>query len=262
MLFLLSPAKKLDYDSPLAEDYPFEQPLFVEQASELIKILKTKSQDEVAALMKLSDNLAALNVERFQQWEPSFDQSNARQAILAFNGDVYEGLEAPTLSVSQLEWTNEHVAILSGLYGVLRPLDLMRPYRLEMGTRLANEKGKNLYEFWDDQIANYLNERLAQHKEQVIINLASQEYFKAVKKDVLKYPVVECVFREERDGTYKIISFSAKRARGLMCRYAIENGIDDIEGLKNFNQEAYEFDEASSTDESLVFLRPDQRKKK
>ena len=262
MLFLLSPAKKLDYDSPLAEDYPFGQPLFVEQATELIEILKTKSEQDIADLMKLSENLASLNVERFQSWEPNFDQSNSRQAILAFNGDVYEGLDAPTLDKSQLQWTNEHILILSGLYGVLRPLDLMRPYRLEMGTRLATDKGKNLYEFWDTQIADYINERLAQHKNPLIINLASEEYFKAVKKDTLNYPVVQCVFREERDGVYKIISFSAKRARGLMCRYAIENGIDDLEGLKRFNQEGYEYDEASSTEDSLVFLRPDQRKAK
>lgn len=261
MLFLLSPAKKLDYDSPLAADYEFEQPLFVAQATELIEVLKTKSEQEIADLMKLSDSLASLNVERYQAWEPSFDQSNSRQAILAFNGDVYEGLEASTLNQKQLAWTNQHVVILSGLYGVLRPLDLMRPYRLEMGTRLATERGKNLYEFWDEQIADYLNQRLAEQKNPLIINLASEEYFKAVKKDVLKYPVVQCVFKEERDGDYKIISFSAKRARGLMCRYAIENGIDDLEGLKQFNLEGYSYDEASSSDDSLVFLRPDQRKK-
>ena len=261
MLFLLSPAKKLDYDSPLAADYESEQPLFVAQATELIEVLKTKSEQEIADLMKLSDSLASLNVERYQAWEPSFDQSNSRQAILAFNGDVYEGLEASTLNQKQLAWTNQHVVILSGLYGVLRPLDLMRPYRLEMGTRLATSKGKNLYEFWDEQIADYLNQRLAEQKNPLIINLASEEYFKAVKKDVLKYPVVQCVFKEERDGAYKIISFSAKRARGLMCRYAIENGIDDLEGLKQFNLEGYSYDEASSSEDSLVFLRPDQRKK-
>ena len=261
MLFLLSPAKKLDYDSPLAADYEFEQPLFVAQATELIEVLKTKSEQEIADLMKLSDSLASLNVERYQAWEPSFDQSNSRQAILAFNGDVYEGLEASTLNQKQLAWTNQHVVILSGLYGVLRPLDLMRPYRLEMGTRLATERGKNLYEFWDEQIADYLNQRLAEQKNPLIINLASEEYFKAVKKDVLKYPVVQCVFKEERDGAYKIISFSAKRARGLMCRYAIENGIDDLEGLKQFNLEGYSYDEALSSEDSLVFLRPDQRKK-
>jgi cytoplasmic iron level regulating protein YaaA (DUF328/UPF0246 family) len=262
MLFLLSPAKKLDYDSPLAEDYPFEQPLFVEQATELIEVLRTKSEQDIADLMKLSESLAALNVERYQQWEPNFDQSNSRQAILAFNGDVYEGLEAPTLSMSQLKWTNEHVLILSGLYGVLKPLDLMRPYRLEMGTRLATDKGKNLYEFWDTQIAEYINQQLAQHESQVVVNLASEEYFKAVKKTTLKYPVVQCVFKEERDGVYKIISFSAKRARGLMCRYAIENGIDSLDGLKDFNQEGYRFDADASTEDSLVFLRPDQRKAK
>lgn len=262
MLFLLSPAKKLDYDSPLAEDYQFEQPLFVDEASELIEVLKDKSEEDVASLMKLSDNLAALNVARYQQWEPHFDQSNSRQALLAFNGDVYEGLEASTLSKTALDWAHSHVVILSGLYGALRPLDLMRPYRLEMGTRLENARGKNLYEFWDGQIAEYLNERLTDHKEAVIINLASEEYFKAVKKSVLKYPVVQCVFKEERDGAYKIISFSAKRARGLMCRFAIDNKITTVEGLKAFNEEGYTFDEASSTEDSLVFLRPDQRKAK
>lgn len=262
MLFLLSPAKKLDYDSPLAADYPFEQPLFVEQAVELIEVLKTKTEQDIADLMKLSESLAALNVERYHQWEPTFDQTNSRQAILAFNGDVYEGLEAPTLTKPQLEWTNEHVFILSGLYGVLRPMDLMRPYRLEMGTRLETDKGKNLYEFWDTQLAEFINQSLVNHKNQVVVNLASEEYFKAVKKNALNYPVVQCVFKEERDGAYKIISFSAKRARGLMCRYAIENEIDTVDGLKDFDLEGYKYDAATSTEDSLVFLRPDQRKAK
>lgn len=262
MLFLLSPAKKLDYDSPLAADYPFEQPLFVEQAVELIEVLKTKTEQDIADLMKLSESLAVLNVERYHQWEPTFDQTNSRQAILAFNGDVYEGLEAPTLTKPQLEWTNEHVFILSGLYGVLRPMDLMRPYRLEMGTRLETDKGKNLYEFWDTQLAEFINQSLVNHKNQVVVNLASEEYFKAVKKNALNYPVVQCVFKEERDGAYKIISFSAKRARGLMCRYAIENEIDTVDGLKDFDLEGYKYDAATSTEDSLVFLRPDQRKAK
>lgn len=262
MLFILSPAKKLDYDSPLAEDYPFDKPHFVEQATALIDVLKSKSEKDIAKLMKLSDNLASLNVERYQQWQPSFDQTNSRQSILAFNGDVYEGLDALTLDKKQLKWANDHVLILSGLYGVLKPLDLMQPYRLEMGTRLVTDKGKNLYEFWDQQIADFINQQLTDHKTQLVVNLASEEYFKSVKKDVLNYPVVQCVFKEERDGQYKIISFSAKRARGLMCRFAIENNIDSLDGLKDFKEEGYQYDKDASSEDSLVFLRADQRKAK
>ncbi|HLS16589.1 MAG TPA: peroxide stress protein YaaA [Paenalcaligenes sp.] len=257
MLFLLSPAKKLDYESTVRTTLK-SQPLFVPQAEELVDILKKYSQDDIAQLMKLSDNLAELNVQRFQEWVPEFTLDNARQAVLAFNGDVYEGLDAPSLSDEQLEWAQQHLIILSGLYGALRPLDLMQPYRLEMGTRLQTPKGKNLYEFWGTQIAEYLNEQLDQaHDESVIINLASVEYFKSVDRKTLKAPVVECVFQDERKGKWRVISFYAKKARGLMMRYAIDEGVTTVEGLKDFNGEGYRYDAEASTEQRLVFRRPE-----
>lgn len=255
MLFLLSPAKKLDYESAVRTTLT-SQPLFVEQASELIDVLKDFTQDEVAELMKLSDNLAELNTQRFQDWAPEFTLENARQAALAFNGDVYEGLEAPTLSDEQLQWAQKHLLILSGLYGVLRPLDLMRPYRLEMGTRLKTSKGTNLYQYWGSQIAEYLNQQLQKnHDDTSIINLASVEYFKSVDLKVLKAPVVECVFQDERKGKWRVISFYAKKARGQMARFAIENRITTVEGLKEFAVDGYHYDESASDEQRLVFRR-------
>ncbi len=254
MLLLLSPAKKLDYDSPV-RSVLHTQPLFVEQASELIDVLKPKSAMEVGKLMSISESLAKLNVERYAGWQPRFDQTNSRQAALAFNGDVYEGLDAPSLSDSQLKWAQEHVAILSGLYGVLRPLDLMQPYRLEMGTRLVTDKGKNLYEYWGSQIADYLNERLKGKRNAAIVNLASEEYFKAVDLAVLKAPVIQCVFQDYKNDAWKIISFYAKKARGLMARYVIENKVNTPEGLKDFAAEGYAFDATASTEHKLVFRR-------
>ncbi|MCC2595042.1 peroxide stress protein YaaA [Pusillimonas sp. MFBS29] len=259
MLLLLSPAKKLDYDSPVRTAL-HTQPLFVEQSSALIKVLKKKSASEIAALMKLSDALAKLNVERYAAWKPVFDQTNSRQAVLAFNGDVYEGLNAPSLSDAQLKWAQEHVALLSGLYGVLRPLDLMQPYRLEMGTRLETGKGKNLYEFWGSTIAHYLNQRLADQpkgkkQESVVLNLASEEYFKAVDLNVLQARVVQCVFQDYKNGAWKVISFHAKRARGLMARYVIQNKISAVEKLQGFAEEGYAYAQAESSADKLVFRR-------
>ena len=257
MLVLLSPAKKLDYDSSVRTT-KHTQPLFVEQAQGLIDVLKTKSASEVASLMSLSDNLAKLNVERYQAWTPKFTQTNARQAALAFNGDVYEGLDAAALSDDQLDWAQEHIAILSGLYGVLRPLDLMQPYRLEMGTRLATSKGKNLYDYWGSDIANYLNERLAKQGSDVVVNLASEEYFKSVDLKALKAKVVQCVFQDEKNGAWKIISFHAKRARGLMARYIIDKQIDDPAKLKAFDVDGYAFHADASTELKLVFRRAEK----
>ncbi|MVW73584.1 MULTISPECIES: peroxide stress protein YaaA [unclassified Bordetella] len=254
MLFLLSPAKKLDYDTPVHIEQ-HTQPLFVKQAQELIKVLKKLSADEVAELMSLSPALAQLNVNRYAEWKPTFTQDNARQAVLAFNGDVYEGLQASSLSQARLEWAQDHVAILSGLYGVLRPLDLMQPYRLEMGTRLATPKGKNLYEFWGTSIADYLNERLADQKSPIIVNLASEEYFKSVDQKVLKARVVQCVFQDWKNGAWKVISFHAKRARGLMARYAIEHKVAKPEGLQKFDSEGYAYDADASSADKLVFRR-------
>ncbi|MDD2918936.1 peroxide stress protein YaaA [Rhodoferax sp.] len=254
MLFLLSPAKSLDFETP-AGDVPHTQPLFVPQSTELITILKQKSPQEIASLMSLSDNLAGLNVARYQAWRPRFSAKNAKQAVLAFNGDVYDGLDAKTLSADDLAWAQEHVCILSGLYGVLRPLDYMQPYRLEMGTKLPNARGKDLYHFWGSQIANYLNTRLQRDTSPVIVNLASQEYFKAVDQKALKARVVDCVFEDFKDGKYKIISFYAKRARGLMARFATTRRLSLPAQLKVFDLDGYAFEATQSSAECMVFRR-------
>ena len=254
MLFLLSPAKSLDYDTP-AEGVPHTLPQFVSQSAELIEVLKHKTPAEISQLMDLSDNLAALNVARYEAWRPKFSQKNSKQAVLAFNGDVYEGLDAKSLKLKDLEWAQEHVCILSGLYGVLRPLDWMQPYRLEMGTALANPRGQNLYHFWGDGIAHHLNKQLATHKTPVVINLASQEYFKAVDRKVLNARVIDCVFEAYKGSKYKVISFFAKRARGLLARYAIEKKIQNPEKLKDFKVEGYAYVASESDDNRLVFRR-------
>ncbi|MCB8748372.1 peroxide stress protein YaaA [Rhodoferax sp. U2-2l] len=254
MLLLLSPAKALDYDTP-AGDVPHTQPQFVPQSAELIEILRQKSPQDIAQLMHLSDTLSGLNVARYQAWTPKFTAKNAKQAVLAFNGDVYGGLDAKTLDTKALAWLQEHVGILSGLYGVLRPLDYMQPYRLEMGTQLANARGKNLYEFWGSQIAEHLNTRLKKDAAPVIVNLASVEYFKAVDRTALKARVVECVFEEYKSGKYKIVSFHAKRARGLMARFAAVHALKKPEQLVGFDAEGYAYDAGASTPDRLVFRR-------
>jgi cytoplasmic iron level regulating protein YaaA (DUF328/UPF0246 family) len=254
MLFLLSPAKSLDYETP-AVGLPHTLPAFLPQSAELIEVLREKSPQQIAELMSLSDKLSGLNVARYEAWSPRFTADNAKQAVLAFNGDVYEGLDARTLTPAQLDWAQQHVCILSGLYGVLRPLDWMQPYRLEMGTALATSRGKNLYQFWGSAIAQYLNERAAGDASPVVVNLASEEYFKAVDKKALKPRVVSCVFEELKDGKYKIISFMAKRARGLMVRYAIGNKLVSVKKLESFNLEGYQFAPDVSEPERLVFRR-------
>ncbi|MFM1907140.1 MAG: hypothetical protein RLZZ591_817 [Pseudomonadota bacterium] len=254
MLFLLSPAKSLDYETPVGE-VPHTSPLFVPQTQALIEVLRQKSPQQIAELMDLSDALSALNVARYQAWSPRFTAKNSKQAILAFNGDVYDGLNARTLAPEDLDWAQEHICVLSGLYGVLRPLDRMQPYRLEMGTRLANPRGSNLYHYWGDLIAQYLNKRLTKAPAKVIVNLASQEYFKAVDLKALKARVVECVFEELRGQHYKIISFSAKRARGLMARYAVQNRIEKPEDLIAFDMDGYAYSAAASAPDRLVFRR-------
>ena len=253
MLVLLSPAKKLDYDSPVRTTL-HTQPMFVEQATALIDVLREKSKQEIASLMKLSDALAELNVRRYAEWEPHFDPQNARQAILAFNGDVYEGLRADELSDAALKWAQEHVVMLSGLYGALRPLDLMRPYRLEMGTRLHNARGANLYAYWGSQIAEYLNEQ----GQRVVLNLASEEYFKVVDLKVLKAKVVQCVFEERKNDAWKVISFHAKRARGLMARYVIDHRVGKPAALEGFAEEGYRYAADASTEDRMVFRRDQQ----
>jgi cytoplasmic iron level regulating protein YaaA (DUF328/UPF0246 family) len=257
MLFLLSPAKSLDYDTPTPKGVAklATDPLFIDRSSELVALMRRRDAAEVAALMDLSDALATLNVDRYAAWSPRFTAANSKPAALAFDGDVYGGLQANDLSLAELRWAQKHLAILSGLHGVLRPLDRLQPYRLEMGTRLPNPHGNDLYAYWGDTIAEHLNDRLAGATAPVIVNLASQEYFHAVRTKVLEARVVECVFEDWKNGEYKIISFFAKRARGLMARHAIRHRIGSVAGLKKFDAEGYRFDAAASTRDRLVFRR-------
>ena len=257
MLFLISPAKSLDYETkvPAGIARLASMPQFLTHSAELIGVLRNQSAADVAELMGLSDALSTLNVERYRSWSPEFTPSNSKPAVLAFNGDVYGGLDAATLTAADLGWAQNHLAILSGLYGVLRPLDLLQPYRLEMGTRLDNERGNNLYAYWGNLLAEHLNGQLAADRSPVIVNLASQEYFKAVKRQVLLPRVIECVFEDWKNGDYKIISFFAKRARGLMARHAIKHRIATPVGLKEFNAEGYAFAPAQSAPDRMVFRR-------
>ena len=231
MLMVLSPAKTLDYESPLTTE-EHSLPDFIPRSAELISTLREFSPDKLGSLMQISDQLAHVNADRYASWSKKFNFKNSRQALLAFNGDVYEGLDARTLNQKQLTWTQDHLRILSGLYGVLRPLDLMQPYRLEMGTRLPNALGKDLYAFWGDEVTTALNEALASVKSSALINLASEEYFKSVRPKNLVVPVITPVFEDWKGGKYKIISFYAKRARGLMARYAIEKKITKPHQIK------------------------------
>ena len=255
MLILLSPAKSLDLDTPLPAELPHTLPQFRQEAAQLIEVLRPLAPQQVASLMHLSDALAALNVARYAAWSPRFTAKNARPALLTFNGDVYEGLDARSLARSDLDWAQDHLAILSGLYGVLRPLDWMQPYRLEMGTRLATPAGANLYQFWGDRLAEHLNQRLAGDPAPVLLNLASQEYFKGVDRKALRPRVVECVFEDWKGGSWKIISFHAKRARGLMARHAIQQRARKPEDLRGFDAEGWAHDAAASSTDRMVFRR-------
>ena len=258
MILVISPAKALDYETP-PTTATFTQPDFLDHAAELIEVLREKSPAQIAELMSLSDPLSSLNVARYASWSRPFAADNAKQALLAFNGDVYEGLDAKTLDDDDLAWAQDHLRILSGLYGVLRPLDLMQAYRLEMGTRLANPRGKNLYEFWGERITDELNRLLAREeeagRERVLLNLASDEYFKSVKPKKLAGRIVTPVFEDWKGGRYKIISFYAKRARGLMSRYVITSRIDEVEALQGFDAEGYAFAADASDANTLVFRR-------
>jgi cytoplasmic iron level regulating protein YaaA (DUF328/UPF0246 family) len=254
MHFLISPAKTLDYERS-AVTAVVTRPRFLAQSAELIAVLQPKTPEEVSQLMDLSPSLAALNVARYAAWSRRFTDKNSKPAVLAFNGDVYEGLNAPTLREADLAWAQENVSILSGLYGLLRPLDRMQPYRLEMGTALATVHGKNLYEFWGDTLALQLNRQLAARKPPIVVNLASQEYFRAVQRKALKARVIECVFEDWKGGHYKVISFFAKRARGLMLRHAIKRRLALPEGLQKFNAEGYGFEPSVSEPDRLVFRR-------
>ena len=261
MIIVISPAKALDYETR-PNTAQFTQPAFLDHAAELIDILREKSPAQIAELMSLSDQLSSLNVARYASWSRPFAAGNAKQALLAFNGDVYEGLDATSLTEADLAWAQDHLRILSGLYGVLRPLDLMQAYRLEMGTRLASPRGKNLYEFWGERITDELNRLLAREedagRERVLVNLASDEYFKSVKPKKLKGRIVTPVFEDWKGGRYKIISFYAKRARGLMSRYVICNRVDEVEALQGFDAEGYAFAADASDADTLVFRRREE----
>ena len=254
MILVLSPAKRLDYDSPLPS-VAATQPRLLDDSERLIERLRKLSPAQIASLMSLSDPLAALNHARYADWQRPFDAGNARPAVLAFAGDVYEGLDAQSLKATAMNWLQAHVRILSGLYGVLRPLDLMQAYRLEMGTKLDNVRGKDLYAFWGERITTLLNADLHAGKSDVLVNLASEEYFKSVKRSQLDVPVIQPVFEDWKGGRYKIISFFAKRARGLMARYAAEHRLKDVERLKQFDSEEYAFAPEASDETTWVFRR-------
>lgn len=257
MLILISPAKTLDYQSPLATER-YTQPALLAHSQQLIKTARTLSAPQIKKLMGISDKLADLNATRFHDWQPDFTPENARQALLAFKGDVYTGLQAETFSDADFDFAQKHLRMLSGLYGVLRPLDLMQPYRLEMGIRFENERGKDLYQFWGDIITDTLNEALAEQGDEIVVNLASDEYFRAVKPKKLNARIIKPVFLDEKNGTFKVISFYAKKARGLMSRYIIEQRLTKPEQLTGFDREGYFFDATASTPDELVFKRHEQ----
>ncbi|WP_241645740.1 peroxide stress protein YaaA [Rosenbergiella metrosideri] len=254
MLMLISPAKTLDYESPVpVSDYT--QPELLNASQQLINITKKLSPAEIASLMKISDKLSHLNADRFNQWSTPFSTDNARQALFAFKGDVYTGLQADQLSPDAIDFAQQHLRMLSGLYGVLRPLDLMQPYRLEMGIKLANPAGKDLYAFWGETITQQLNQHIEAQREKWVINLASDEYFKAVDPTKLKAKLIKPVFLDEKNGKFKVISFYAKKARGMMCRFIIENKITQPEKLTEFDKEGYFYDAQRSTENEWVFCR-------
>lgn len=257
MLAIISPAKTLDFECNV-EGFVFSQPNLTACSQELINICKRLSPAEIGSLMSISDKLAALNVARFTEWELEHTEQNAKAALFAFKGDVYTGLDAKSLTKEQVEYAQTHLRILSGLYGLLRPLDLMQPYRLEMGTKLANPKGKDLYAFWGNTITEHLQQAIDEQQDSVLVNLASDEYFNAVKAKNLKATIIKPIFLDEKNGNYKVISFYAKKARGMMVRFILENQPTEIEQLKAFNYGGYWFDEENSTETELVFKREEQ----
>ncbi|MDX1678512.1 peroxide stress protein YaaA [Arsukibacterium sp.] len=254
MLMVVSPAKDLDAN-PISLQLATTMPALLAEANELANICKKLSPAELGSLMHISDKLAGLNAARFSQWHQDYAADEGKAALFMFNGDVYQGLDAASLSTTQLQYAQNHLRILSGLYGVLRPLDLMLPYRLEMGTRLANAAGGDLYAFWQEQITDNLNTQLAELHTDVLLNLASQEYFKAVKTKSLRARVITPVFKDFKNGQYKIISFFAKKARGLMARYIIEQQITDPKAITDFNLAGYHYSKDDSTADKPVFLR-------
>ena len=257
MLALISPAKTLDYETDLPTDQ-FTLPRLLDQSELLIEDCRHLSATDIASLMSVSEKIATLNVDRFQDWQSDFNFSNARQAFFSFKGDVYTGLDAYKLNDESIEFAQKHLRMLSGLYGLLRPLDLMMPYRLEMGTKLKNIRGHNLYEFWGDIITDLINDDLEKSQSDLLVNIASDEYYKSVKESKIKAKIIKPVFLDQKNGKYKVISFYAKKARGLMARYIIENQLNKIDDLKSFNIDGYYFDAESSLKGELVFKRDEQ----
>ncbi|WJG08673.1 peroxide stress protein YaaA [Aliiglaciecola sp. LCG003] len=258
MLVVVSPAKNLDFENP-ATTTKNSQADYLDESQQLIDVCKQLAPSQLSSLMKISDKLAGLNAARFSSWSLPFTQDNAKQAILAFNGDVYAGLDAQSFSEDDFSFAQQHLRILSGLYGLLRPLDLMQPYRLEMGTKLDNPRGSDLYQFWGDKISQGLNSTLQQQGDSVLVNLASNEYFKAVRLKRLQAQVITPIFKDEKNGQYKIISFYAKKARGLMARFIIQNKLTSPEQLKHFDLEGYQYSAQQSTADKLVFTRAEQK---
>ncbi|MCP4387523.1 MAG: peroxide stress protein YaaA [Gammaproteobacteria bacterium] len=254
MLTVISPAKTLDFDTPTVTD-AFTQPTHLTQSRKLVRRLREFSAPDLSSLMSVSPNIAELNQQRFKQWKTPFKPENARQALFAFKGDVYLGLDAYSMNSADVEFAQDHLRILSGLYGLLRPLDLMQAYRLEMGTRLDTEQGKNLYQFWDGRITNSLNQELRHSDSKTLINLASGEYFKSIKSKNLKGEIVTPVFRDYNKGSYQVIGFFAKKARGMMARYLIDNRIDEANALKDFDYAGYSYAPELSDDNEWMFTR-------
>lgn len=257
MLILVSPAKTLDYETP-AKTTEYTLPDLLEHSKELIQECRKLTPADIASLMKVSDKIAGLNAARFTSWSADFTLENAKQAVFAFRGDVYTGLDADSLSEASLLRAQKQLRILSGLYGLLRPLDLMQAYRLEMGTRLANARGSNLYQFWGDIVTEQVNKALAEQGDDIIVNLASNEYFKAVKPKKLNGQLITPIFKDKKNGQYKVISFFAKKARGMMVRYLVDNEVNDYDGLIKFNLAGYYYSEAESSMYEPVFLREEQ----
>ena len=252
MRIIISPAKKL-YEGKALPNFPATQPMFLPQSQQLVDILSTKDSFDIADLMKLSIKLADLNMQRYQIWHTPFTTDNAKQALFSFAGDVYQGLDAASLSAADIDFAQQHLRILSGLYGLLRPLDLMQPYRLEMGTKLANPKGNNLYDFWGDSLTRQLNQELS--NTDTLINLASNEYFKVIKPNMLNASIITPTFKENKGGIYKVVGIYAKKARGLMSRFIIQHRITQVEDLKNFAVDGYSYNPGLSTFDNWVFSR-------
>ncbi|GED23002.1 peroxide stress protein YaaA [Halomonas halmophila] len=257
MLSVISPAKKLDFETP-PTTARHTQPDYLEHSQTLIDIMRDKSPQEISRLMGVSDKIAGLNAARFADWHTPFTPENAKPAAQAFQGDVYVGLEAENFDEADNDFAQDHLRILSGLYGLLRPLDLIQPYRLEMGTKLANPAGQDLYAFWRDELTTALNQAIAQSGSRVLVNLASNEYFKSIDPPRLDARIITPVFKDEKNGQYKIISFYAKKARGLMAAWMIRQRLDDAEALKHFDVAGYRFNAAMSEGNTLVFCRDER----